>query len=305
MPELPDIELYRHALGQRLVGTGLEAIKLFPPFILRTVRPGVADVVGKRVQGVRRLGKRIVLDMEGGLHVVVHLMVAGRFAWAEGTPSSRQPGGRNTLVLFQFSKGHLLLTEASSKKRATLHIVEDDGLAALDPGGVEPLLTTLEEFTDAMTTENHTVKRSLTNPRLLSGIGNAYSDEILHAARVSPVRLTKAMTEEEWSRLHAATVAVLVRWREKLVAECADKFPGRGKVTAFRPDFAAHGKFGKPCPVCGDKIERIRYADNETNYCPTCQTGGKVLADRALSRLLGPDWASKVAPTEEEATGDG
>ncbi|MBX3111452.1 MAG: hypothetical protein KF857_05520 [Fimbriimonadaceae bacterium] len=300
MPELPDIELYRDAIAERVVGSPLVETKFFNPFVLRTVTPKAAELSGKEVTEIGRLGKRVVIHVEGGLCLVVHLMVAGRFLWAAGEPKVRQPGGRNTLALFQFPAGHLLLTEAGSKRRASVHVVRTSELSSLDPGGVEPLTATLEEFRAALTPENHTVKRALTNPRYVAGIGNAYSDEILHAARVSPVRQTRQMTDAEWVDLHLATQSTLVYWRDKLRAERKGKFPGRGQVTAFRPDFAAHGKFGCPCPVCGDKIERIRYADNETNYCPTCQCGGKVLADRALSRLLGPDWAKKVEALDED-----
>ena len=289
MPELPDIELYLHALGSRIVGRRLDRIRLASPFLVRSVEPSLDQTFGRIVVGLRRIGKRVVWAFEEQLFLVIHLMIAGRFKWQ---PAAAQPAkipGKVGLAAFDFSNGTLLLTEAGSKRRASLYVVRgEEGLAALDPGGMEVLSSSVDEFGAALTRENHTLKRALTDPHLLSGIGNAYSDEILHAARLSPMLLTSRLSPEEITRLHAATIETLVSWRERLIAETGEGFPE--KVTAFREGMATHGRFGKPCPVCGTPIQRIRYADNEANYCPTCQTGGKLLADRGMSRLLKQDW---------------
>jgi formamidopyrimidine-DNA glycosylase len=286
MPELPDISSYIAALEPRVLGQPLERVRLISVFLLRTVDPPLTAVEGKRVVALRRIGKRIAIGVEGDLWVVLHLMIAGRLHWK---PANAKLAGRNALASFDFPTGSLTLTEAGSKRRASLYVVRGEaGLAAMDPGGVEVFDTNLEGFRNALTYENRTLKRALTDPRLISGIGNAYSDEILHAAQLSPITLTHKLTPEEWERLFAATRSTLELWMRRLNAEAAKSFPEG--VTAFRPDFAVHGKFDQPCPRCGEKIQRIRYADNETNYCPTCQTSGKVLADRSLSRLLGSDW---------------
>ncbi|GAB4214056.1 MAG: Fpg/Nei family DNA glycosylase [Sandaracinaceae bacterium] len=294
MPELPDIVTYLRALAPRVVGQPLEQIRLASPFLLRSVDPPVAAVKGKRVVGLERLGKRIVLALEDGLFVVVHLMVAGRFQWKER--GAKVPG-KVGLGAFDFPTGTLLLTEASTKKRASLHLVRGrDGLAPFVRGGVEPLEVDLASFREALLRERHTLKRALTDPRLFSGIGNAYSDEILHAARLSPVTRTDRLDDEEIARLFAATRRVLTEWIDRLSAEAEKAFPA--KVTAFRPEMAVHGKYDQPCPVCGTKVQRIVYAENESNYCPRCQTGGKLLADRSLSRLLKDNWPRTIEELE-------
>ena len=283
MPELPDIELYLHALRPRLVGQSLERVRVASPFLLRTVSPSIDAAIGRPILDLDRLGKRIVWHFEGDLFFVFHLMIAGRFQWKER--GVRIPG-RLGLAALDLASGTLLLTEAGAKKRASLHIA--DAVASLDPGGLEVLRADFTSFDARLRSENHTLKRALTDPGLFSGIGNAYSDEILHAARLSPMQLTSRLSADEAARLYDATQSVLMRWRDRLIAETGESFPSR--VTAFREGMAAHGRFGKPCPVCGTPIQRIRYAANEANYCPTCQTGGRLLADRSLSRLLRDDW---------------
>ena len=286
MPELPDVVVYLEALRRRVLGRRLEGVRLASPFLLRTVMPQVDTAAGRTVTELRRVGKRLAFGMDGDLWLVLHLMIAGRLHWK--APGAKT-GGKQTLAAFDFDAGRLLLTEASSKKRASLHVVEGEaGLRGLDPGGLEVLEASLEEFAARLRAENHTLKRSLTDPRLFSGIGNAYSDEILHRAQLSPVALSQKLTAEEVRRLYEATQQTLTEWVEKLRAEAGDGFPE--KVTAFREGMAVHGRYGKLCPVCGTKIQRIRYAENETNYCPGCQTGGRLLADRGLSRLLREDW---------------
>jgi formamidopyrimidine-DNA glycosylase len=294
VPELPDIELYRHALEPRIVGHTLTDVRIASPFLLRTVDPPLADSHGRTVERTTRLGKRIVLNLSGERYFVLHLMIAGRLRWAaRGAPIPARVG----LGALEFDSGTLLLTEAGARRRVSLHYLAGaDALAALDPGGLEVLASSRDEFAEALTRENHTLKRALTDPRLLAGIGNAYSDEILHAARLSPMRLTGALSDDEIARLHVETIAVLTFWRDRLIAETGDEFPS--KVTAFRAGMAAHGRYGKPCPACGTPIQRIRYASNEANYCPTCQTGGKLLADRALSRLLKDDWPKSLEELE-------
>jgi formamidopyrimidine-DNA glycosylase len=296
MPELPDIEAYLAALRPRLVDRKILRSRIISPFVVRTFDPPIETVDGRVVIGLRRIGKRIVLEMSEETFLVIHLMIAGRFRWS--LPGSKPPG-KIGLAAFDFETGSLQLTEAGTKRRASIHLV--CGEAALkqhDPGGIEPLTAGIALFAAALRRENHTLKRSLTDPRLFSGIGNAYSDEILHAARLSPVRLTSKLTDAEILRLHSATTATLRRWRETLSREFIEKFPGPGDVTAFRKEFAAHGKFNQPCPVCGTAIQRIRYAENETNYCPRCQTDGKLLADRSLSRLLREDWPRTIEELE-------
>jgi formamidopyrimidine-DNA glycosylase len=286
MPELPDVNAYLRALEGRIVGQTLERVRIGSPFVLRTALPPIDEVAGQTVRELRRIGKRVAMGMANDLWLVVHLMVAGRLHWR--SPGAKL-GGRNNLAAFDFAQGTLLLTEAGTKRRASIHIVAgESGLRALDPGGIEVLASTFEEFRAALSAENRTLKRALTDPRILSGIGNAYSDEILHAARMSPVMLTQKLNLEQWTRLYSATRDTLQTWVDRLAREAAVAFPE--KVTAFRPDMAVHGRFGKPCPRCGEAIQRIRYADSEINYCAHCQTGGKLLADRALSRLLGADW---------------
>jgi formamidopyrimidine-DNA glycosylase len=286
MPELPDIMLYLHALAPRVVGQLLERLRIASPFLLRTADPPVADLSGRVVRDVSRLGKRIVLAFEDDYFVVLHLMIAGRLHWKPaGAPIPRRMG----LAAFDFPNGTLLLTEAGTKHRASLHILRGAAaLAAHDPGGLDVLGATLEQFRSALTRESHTLKRALTDPHLLDGIGNAYSDEILHAARLSPLRLTGQITPEESERLFHAARHTLTSWMARLRADTGDAFPE--KVTAFREGMAVHGRFRKPCPVCGSPVQRIRYAENEVNYCATCQTGGRLLADRSLSRLLKQDW---------------
>jgi formamidopyrimidine-DNA glycosylase len=286
MPELPDIAAYIAALEARILDQPLERMRLASVFLLRTVDPPLASVEGRTVVGLRRVGKRIAIGVEGDLWLVLHLMIAGRLHWK---PPQAKLAGRNALAAFDFASGALTLTEAGSKRRASLHVVRgEEGLYSIDPGGVEIFETDLGGFRAALTLENRTLKRALTDPRLVSGIGNAYSDEILHAAHLSPVTLTHKLKAEEWERLFAATRSTLTIWMDRLRKEAEKSFPEG--VTAFRPEFAVHGKFDQPCPRCGEKVQRIRYADNETNYCARCQTGGKVLADRSLSRLLGKDW---------------
>lgn len=295
MPELPDISLYVDALERRVGGSVLLDVQLKSPFLLRSVEPPLASAKGKRVVGVRRLGKRIVFALEDDLFLVLHLMIAGRLKWRE---AGKRPVTKIDLAAFDFASGTVLLTEAGSKRRASLHVVAGiEGLAAFDRGGLEVLDATLEQFAHRLTSESHTVKRALTDPRLFSGIGNAYSDEILHRARLSPVKLTRRLTPDEIRTLFEATRGTLVDWTNRLRAELGDGFPE--KVTAFRDEMAVHGKYGQPCPVCGTAVQRIRYADNETNYCPTCQTDGRLLADRALSRLLKEDWPRSIEELEE------
>jgi formamidopyrimidine-DNA glycosylase len=290
LPELPDITVYVEALRRRIVGQPLEEIRLKTPFLLRTVEPPLPDLIGKRVVGVERLGKRIVLELDDDLFVIFHLMIAGRLHWkARGAKG----GGRSNLAELEFPTGVLSLTEAGTKRRASLHLVRGgDGLAEFKRGGLEPLDATVDEFAGRLRSENHTIKRSLTDPRLFSGIGNAYSDEILHRARMSPVKLTSRLSDDEIAGLLDATKTTLVEWTDRLRAEAGDGFPE--KVTAFRPEMAVHGKFGQPCPVCATPVQRIRYADNETNYCARCQTDGKLLADRGISRLLKQDWPKSI-----------
>jgi formamidopyrimidine-DNA glycosylase len=286
MPELPDIAAYISALEPRVLGQPLERVRLASPFLLRTAQSPLADVEGRVVRELRRIGKRIGIGLEGGLWVVLHLMIAGRLHWGPPRPKI---AGRQLLAAFDFPEGSLTLTEAGARRRASLHIVSgEEGLRSVDPGGIDVFAADLASFRAALTLENHTLKRALTDPRLLSGIGNAYSDEILHAAQLSPLAQTQKLKPDEWPRLYAATRATLTDWVERLGAEARRKFPE--KVTAFRDGMAVHGRYGKPCPRCGEKVLRIRYADNETNYCARCQTGGRVLADRGLSRLLGSDW---------------
>jgi len=286
MPELPDITAYISALEPRILGQPLQSVRLASAFLLRTVDPPLSSVEGQTVRELRRVGKRIAIGVEGDLWLVLHLMIAGRLHWR---PPQAKLSGRQHLAAFDFHSGSLVLTEAGSKRRASLHVIRgEEALHAIDPGGIEIYSTDITGFRSALTQENRTLKRALTDPRLVSGIGNAYSDEILHAAQLSPITLTHKLKPEEWERLFDATRSTLTMWTDRLREEARRGFPE--KVTAFRPEFAAHGKFNEPCPRCGNKIQRIRYADNETNYCAHCQTGGKVLADRSLSRLLGSDW---------------
>ena len=293
MPELPDITVYVEALADRVVGQPLNALHLHTPFLLRTVDPPLQSVAGQTVRDVRRIGKRIVFSLDDDLYVVLHLMIAGRLHWLE--PGKRVP--KTVQAAFDFPNGTLTLTEAGTKKRASLHIVRgSQALPQFERGGIEPLEITLDAFAARLRSENHTVKRALTDPRLFSGIGNAYSDEILHRAKMSPVKLTSRLMDDEIARLHDATRVVLTEWIERMRAQTNGAFPE--KVTAFRPEMAVHGKYGQPCPVCGTSVQRIRYADNETNYCPRCQTDGKLLADRALSRLLKKDWPRTIEQLE-------
>ena len=290
MPELPDIEVYRESLAERIEGRALKAVRLVNPFLLRTAVPPIADAAGRRVTELRRLGKRIVIALEGGLFLVIHLMIAGRLHW-RGAGDGKAP--RNALAAFELDEGTLYLTEAGSKRRASLHLVAgEDALRALDPGGIDVMSIDEATFARALRVRSHTLKRALTDPRIFSGIGNAYSDEILHAAKLSPLALTSKISDAEIARLFAATQATLALWVERLREDAAGKFPE--KVTAFREEMAVHGRYGKPCPVCGTPVQRIVYADNETNYCARCQTGGRILADRALSRLLHDDWPRNI-----------
>ena len=286
MPEMPDIAAYISALEPRIVGQPLEQVRIASAFLLRTAQPPIANAEGHVVRELRRIGKRIAIGLDNDLWLVLHLMIAGRLHWK--LPGAKL-AGRNQLAAFDFSSGSLVLTEAGTKRRASLHVFGgEDGLRSVDPGGIEIFSRDLDAFRAALTAENRTLKRALTDPRIVSGIGNAYSDEILHAAQLSPITLTHKLKPHEWERLFAATRDTLQLWMDRLRAEAMAKFPE--KVTAFRKDMAVHGRYGEPCPRCGEKVQRIRYADNETNYCAQCQTGGKVLADRSLSRLLGADW---------------
>jgi formamidopyrimidine-DNA glycosylase len=290
MPELPDIVAYVEAIERKTAGQVITGIRVRSPFVVRSVTPPVSAAVGHQVAGVSRLGKRIVIALDGGLFIVIHLMIAGRLLWkAAGAPLTN----KISQAAFDFAAGALVLTEAGTQKRASIHLVEGrDGLAEFDRGGLEVLDATLADFAARLRSENHTLKRSLTDPRLFSGIGNAYSDEILHRARLSPVQLTKKIGDEDVATLFAATKATLSEWTDRFREQVGQGFPE--KVTAFRPEMAVHGKFGQPCPDCGAPVQRIRYASNETNYCARCQTGGRLLADRALSRLLKQDWPKSI-----------
>ncbi len=297
MPELPDVTVYIEALEKRVLGSGFEGLELGSPFLLRSIDPAPQELIGKQVEGLRRLGKRVVIGLENDLFVAIHLMIAGRLHWKSGRSRPNLPKKRG-LARFDFSTGSLTLTEAGSKRRASLHLVRGEkNLVLLDRGGLEVLEASLDEFRCALARENHTLKRSLTDPRLFSGIGNAYSDEILHRARLSPVSLTSRLSEEDTERLYRATRETLIEWTDELRREAGDEFPE--KVTAFRPKMAVHGRYREPCPVCATPVQRIAYAENETNYCPRCQTGGKLLADRALSRLLREDWPKSLEELEE------
>ena len=299
MPELPDIVAYLEALAPRTVGRRLERVRLGSPFLLRSVDPPLREAEEKKVLGLRRIGKRIVFELEDDLFLVLHLMISGRLHWK---PKGAKLGGRTALAAFDFEDGTLLLTEASTKKRASLHLARGErSLSEFDRGGLEVLDADPESFRQALTRENHTVKRVLTDPRLFSGIGNAYSDEILHRARLSPAKWTSRLTEEETARLYRAARETLEKWARRFVEEAREAFPE--KVTAFREGMAVHGRYGKPCPDCGSPVQRIVYADNESNYCATCQTGGKLLADRALSQLLRGDWPRTLEELEERKRG--
>jgi formamidopyrimidine-DNA glycosylase len=294
MPELPDIAAYLSALEPRILNQPLQRVRLASPFLLRSLQPPLTAVDNRPVRALRCVGKRIAIGVEGDLWLVIHLMIAGRLHWKQ---PNYKLGGRQNLAAFDFPAGTLVLTEAGSKRRASLHVVVgEEGLRSLDAGGVEVLEANFDDFQSVLSITNHTLKRALTDPRLLSGIGNAYSDEILHAARLSPIAQTHKLKPEEWQRLFEATRGTLTYWIDKLCAEAQLSFPE--KVTAFRPDMAVHGRYGEACPRCGQKILRIRYADNETNYCARCQTAGKVLADRGLSRLLGADWPRTLEELE-------
>jgi formamidopyrimidine-DNA glycosylase len=294
MPELPDVAAYIGALESRIVGQPVTQIRLASPFLLRTVEPPLASVEGRVVRELRRIGKRIVIGVDGDLWLALHLMIAGRLHWRA---AGAKLAGRQSLAAFDFPNGSLVLTEAGSKRRASLHVLAGgEGLRSIDAGGIDVFTSDLNLFRETLMAENHTLKRALTDPRLLSGIGNAYSDEILHAAQLSPLTLTQKMKPEEWGRLFAATRNTLAFWIDRLREEAKSAFPE--KVTAFRKGMAVHGRYGEPCPRCGDKVLRIRYADKETNYCARCQTGGKVLADRSLSRLLGSDWPRTLEELE-------
>ena len=294
MPELPDIAAYISALEPRIVAQPLERVRLASPFLLRTAEPPITNAEGRVVRELRRIGKRIAIGVEGDLWLVLHLMIAGRLHWR---PRAAKLAGRQNLAAFDFPGGSLVLTEAGTKHRASLHVlVGEEGLRSIDPGGIDIFSSDLNSFRTALTAENRTLKRALTDPRIVSGIGNAYSDEILHAAQLSPITLTHKLGPGEWEKLFTATRHTLRLWIDRLRAEAETAFPE--KVTAFRKDMAVHGRYSQPCPRCGEKIQRIRYADNETNYCARCQTGGKVLADRSLSRLLGSDWPRTLEELE-------
>ena len=295
MPELPDIVVYIEALEQRILGRTLERAQIASPFLLRSIEPPVTAAIGYKVRELRRIGKRIAIGFENDVWLVLHLMIAGRLHWVT---KKVKPDGRRTLAAFEFDSGTLTLTEAGSQKRASLHVVQgDSGISSLDPGGIDALSATAKNFAAQLTSANHTLKRALTDPRLFSGIGNAYSDEILHRAGLSPILLTQKMTPEQIEHLRLAIRATLIEWTDRLRDESSLKFPEN--VTAFREEMAVHGRYGLPCPRCGAKVQRIRYASNETNYCAVCQTGGKLLADRALSRLLREDWPRTLEELEE------
>ncbi len=300
MPELPDVVVYLDTLAPRIVGTTLERARLASPFLVRSVDPPLTHAFGSKVLGLRRLGKRLVLELSTDLFLVIHLMIAGRLRWKE--KGAKVPG-KLGLAAFDFTRGTLILTEASTRKRASLHLVRgEDALKAFDMGGLEVLDSTLDEFRAALARERHTIKRSLTDPRLFSGIGNAYSDEILHRAKLSPITMSDRLTDDELRRLHDATRTTLREWTERLRKETGDRFPE--KVTAFRPEMAVHGRYREPCPVCGTPVQRIVHAENESNYCPTCQTGGKLLADRSLSRVLKADWPRTLEELDERLNRD-
>jgi formamidopyrimidine-DNA glycosylase len=296
MPELPDVTVYLEALAARVSGRRLLGVRLASPFVLRTFDPPISAAAGKKVLGLRRVGKRLVLELEGDLFLVIHLMIAGRLRWLDA--GAKIPG-KIGLAAFDFDSGTVVLTEVASKKRASIHLVRgEQAVREMDRGGIEPLEASLAVFREALLRENHTLKRSLTDPRLFSGIGNAYSDEILHRGKLSPVQVTHKLDEEEISRLYQATRTVLVEWTDRLRAETRGGFPE--KVTAFREGMAVHGRYRMPCPVCGTAVQRIAYAENETNYCPRCQTGGRILSDRSLARLLKEDWPRTVEELEEK-----
>jgi formamidopyrimidine-DNA glycosylase len=295
VPELPDIAAYLSALESRIVGQPLEKVRVAGVSLLRTADPPLSDAVGRTVREVRRIGKRIAIGFDGDVWIVLHLMIAGRLHWR---PEGAKLAGRRDLAAFEFPNGTLTLTEAGTKRRASMHVVRGAAaLAAMDPGGIDVFEATFETFRDALSRENRTLKRALTDPRIVDGIGNAYSDEILHAARLSPIALTSKLDDAQWHRLYDATRSILRAWIDRFISEAANGFPER--VTAFRPDMTVHGRYGQPCPECGQTIQRIRYADNETNYCPNCQTGGTLLADRSLSRLLKRDWPKTLEELEE------
>ena len=293
MPELPDIAAYLHALEHRILGQRLEHVRIASAFLLRTAVPPVTAAEGREVVALRRVGKRIAIGLDNEVWLVLHLMIAGRLHWRQ---AGAKLSGRQNLAAFDFPHGSLVLTEAGAKRRASLHVMRSEDLAAIDPGGIDVFASDLEAFKAALKAENRTLKRALTDPRILSGIGNAYSDEILHEAQLSPIAQTHKLTPDEWERLFTATQGTIKLWMDRFVSEAGAKFPE--KVTAFREEMAVHGRFGKPCPRCGQPIQRIRYADNETNYCAACQTSGKVLADRSLSRLLGADWPRSLEELE-------
>jgi formamidopyrimidine-DNA glycosylase len=299
MPELPDITVYIEALDQRIIGHVLERVQIAGPFLLRTAAPPIDSVQGHKVTELRRIGKRIAIGFDNDLWLVFHLMIAGRLHWSE---KRKVPDGRRTLAALDFDTGSLTLTEAGARKRASLHIIEgESALQKMDPGGIDVMAATRDAFSAALTQENHTLKRSLTDPHFFSGIGNAYSDEILYRAQLSPIALTQKLKPEEITRLYEATQALLKEWVQRLHDEAGGKFPE--KVTAFRAEMAVHGKYGQPCPRCGTKVQKIQYASNETNYCAKCQTGGKLLADRSLSRLLREDWPRTLEELEERKAG--
>ncbi|HKF29563.1 MAG TPA: DNA-formamidopyrimidine glycosylase family protein [Candidatus Binataceae bacterium] len=294
MPELPDVTVYIEALSTRILDHELRRVLVKGPFLLRSVSPSLSETFGRKVREIRRIGKQIAVGLDGELYLVLHLMIAGRLHWKT---SAVKLGGKNALATFQFDNGTLLLTEAGTQRRAALRVVAgEDGLKALDAGGIEPLDADRNEFSAALRSENHSLKRSLTDPHIFSGIGNAYSDEILHRARLSPIAMTQKLSEEDITRLYEATRASLVEWTDRLRTQSAGEFPE--KVTAFHPEMAVHGRYRQPCPRCGSKVQRIRYAANETNYCATCQTGGRLLADRALSRLMHEDWPATLEELE-------
>jgi len=299
MPELPDVTVYIEALDRRIVGHVLERVQIAGPFLLRTAAPPMDAVQGHKVISLRRIGKRIAIGFDNDIWLVFHLMIAGRLHWSE---KRKTPDGRRTLAALDFDNGTLTLTEAGARKRASLHVIAgEEALQKLDPGGIDVMASTRDEFSSALTRENHTLKRSLTDPHFFSGIGNAYSDEILHRAQLSPIALTQKLKPEEITRLYEATRASLAEWMDRLRDDADGKFPE--KVTAFRPEMAVHGKYGQPCPRCGAKVQKIQYASNETNYCAKCQTGGKLLADRSLSRLLREDWPRTLEELEERKAG--